>query len=178
MQRTEQRRRTFESQTDPYMDHLYQFALLWTGEEEAAENLVVETVVTAYRVWEAFAPRVPTPVRLFSVLRGLARKTAAEAAPADRHATNVTKWEPPEPEAAVGMATWGKERSTAEELREALQGLPLESRELFLLHLTGRLRYREIAQVIGCSPRRVRDELAWSRKELQRTLLRRLAHRN
>lgn len=64
----------FIRELEPQIDRLYRFAILWHEGRAVAEELVVDTLVTAYRLWDAFDPGLPDRLRVFSVLRSVLRE--------------------------------------------------------------------------------------------------------
>ena len=143
---------------------LFQFFLRLTGDRSAAEDLVQEVFVRLikYRhTWRNEAEFVPWMFALarnagvdhFRARHREARRDAA-AAPAPA----------PEPARAVERL---EERERAEQLRDALDRLAPQKREVLLLARFGELRHERIAEMLGISPGAVRVRLHRALKELR-----------
>ena len=103
-------------------------------------------------VQEAFLKLVaqkPLPTRIVPWLYRVVRNGALSAGRAERRRRNH------ETAAAQQMATWfAATESTsldAETAARALQGLPLDQREIIVAHLWGGLTFEQIAELVGCS---------------------------
>jgi RNA polymerase sigma-70 factor, ECF subfamily len=155
-----------------YMDGLYGYAMVLTGDATVAADLVQETYVRAMKPNSRLRGDSNIKTWLFTILRNIRLnqlqqqrtkprmlELAADEDTADLiietakdpHALHVSKVE-------------------VEQVREAIMRLPLEFREIILLREYGEFSYREIAVLLCCPPGTVMSRLARARSKL-RTLL-------
>ena len=152
-----------------YMDGLYGYAMVLTGDATVAADLVQETYVRAMDSMGRLREDSDTKAWLYNILRSIqlnqlrkqrtTPRVLADENPADLvietakdpHAVHVSKVE-------------------IEQVREAIMRLPLEFREIILLHEYGEFSYQEIAVLLGCPPGTVVSRIATARSKL-RTLL-------
>jgi RNA polymerase sigma-70 factor (ECF subfamily) len=150
-----------------YIDGLYGYAMVLTGNATAAADLVQETYARAMEAMGPLREDRNAKACLYTILRnvGLKQVRQKRSGPellektADRvietakdpHALHVSKVE-------------------VEQVREAIMRLPLEFREIILLREYGELSYHEIALLLDCPPGTVMLRMATARSKL-RTLL-------
>jgi RNA polymerase sigma-70 factor (ECF subfamily) len=65
------KRLNFESEALPHMDAVYRFALRLAGASDAAEDLVQETFLRAFRSWEQYTPGTSCKSWLFTICRNV-----------------------------------------------------------------------------------------------------------
>jgi RNA polymerase sigma-70 factor, ECF subfamily len=154
-----------------YIDGLYGYAMALTRNQADAEDLVRETYVRAIRGAES---RAGSNVKnwLFTVLRNIRLNQLRQQRTApkyieldvDEGKTDIAIETSPDPYARyVG-------KTERERVREAIQQLSSELREIILLREFEELTYREIANLLGCPIGTVMSRLARARSKL-RTLL-------
>lgn len=172
----ELRREGFTDEALPWMDAVYRFALRLTrGDRDAADDLVQETFVAAYRAWHTFRPGSNARSWLFTIcrnafLRSRGRGAARHEVPAtDLGALGESSLAlPVEPVDPRGV--FGAEHLDAEVTR-AIDALPEEFREVLVLSDLGDLKYAEIAHVLDLPIGTVRSRLFRARRQLQERLL-------
>jgi len=171
-------RSEFEAQALPLADALYRTAYRMTRESAAAEDLVQETFLKAFRAYPGFEKGSNFKAWIFTILSNSflndARRKSRAAAP-----TDFAEIEPAgEPEPAYLRA------EEVDRLRDrlddaaarALEKLPEEFRLPFLLSTLEDLSYKEIAAALGIpmgtvmsrlfrARRWLRDELAAAARE-------------
>lgn len=156
-----------------HINGLYGYAMVLTHNRSEAEDLVQETYVRAIGAMGRLRPGSNVKSWLFTILRNIwlnqlrQRRTAPQIVEMDVEGVNVgigTKTSDDDPYALyVGTL----ERN---QVREAVQQLPAESREIILLREYEELSYQEIAAILDCPTGTVMSRLARARTKL-RTLL-------
>lgn len=160
-----------------YMDTLYNFAVRMAGNKEDAEDLVQETYLKMHRFLHTFDEGSNLKAWLFKILRNTFinkyRKKLRE--PQEVHDNNEEFSLYDKIAGENGYDPYGKSGFTIEEfvddeVKEALENLPLVFKEvIFYSDLEG-LTYEEIADVIGCPVGTVKSRLYRARKLLQKEL--------
>ncbi|MDR4506091.1 MAG: sigma-70 family RNA polymerase sigma factor [Candidatus Scalindua sp.] len=160
-----------------YMDTLYSFAVRMSGNKEDAEDLVQETYLKMHRFLHTFDEGSNMKAWLFKILRNTFinkyRKKLRE--PQEVHDNNEDFSLYDKIAGEDGYDPYGKSSFTIEEfvddeVKEALENLPLVFKEvIFYSDLEG-LTYEEISDVIGCPVGTVKSRLYRSRKLLQKQL--------
>ena len=152
-----------------YLDGLYGYAMVLSRNSADAEDLVQETCLRALRAIDGLRAEGSVKSWLFTILRNIwlnqlrQRRTAPDlieldadengsSAPADAtqdpHADYVNKIE-------------------REQVRVAIQQLPVEFREIIILREYEELSYQEIATLLDCPPGTVMSRLARARSKLR-----------
>jgi len=154
---------------DQYLDGLYGYAIVLTHNRTEAEDLVQETCVRAIQAMGSLRDNSNVKSWLFTILRNIwlnqlrHRRSVPETielnpeesspgfyaeAEKDPHALYVSKIE-------------------SEQVRMAMEQLPIEFREVILLREFQDLSYQEIASFLGCPPGTVMSRLARARSRLR-----------
>ncbi len=160
-----------------YMDTLFNFAMRMTGNREDAEDLVQETYLKMHRFLHTFDEGSNLKAWLFKILRNSFinkyRKKLRE--PQEVHDNNDdfslydkiaggNEYDP------YGKSNFSIEEFVEDEVKDALENLPLAFKEvIFYSDLEG-LTYEEISEVIGCPIGTVKSRLFRSRKLLEKQL--------
>lgn len=152
-----------------YMDGLYSYAIVLTRNPATAADLVQETYLRAIRAKDRLREGSNVKSWLFTILRNVwlnqvrheragpdvidldPEQTLADVAvdnSKDPHAEYVTKVE-------------------CERVREAIQQLPVEFREVIILREYEELSYQEIAKLLDCPSGTVMSRLARARSRLR-----------
>jgi RNA polymerase sigma-70 factor (ECF subfamily) len=155
-----------------HIDGLFGFAMVLTRNPAEAADLVQETYVRALKAKHSLRPSSNVKSWLFTILRNIwlnqlrharivpqiieldGHEGAADVAietSKDPHAQYVTKME-------------------QEKVRDAIQQLPAEFREIILLREYEELPYQEIAVMLGCPAGTVMSRLARARSKLRALL--------
>ena len=155
-----------------YLDGLYSYALVLTRNHAEAENVVQETYVRAVHAMGRLRAGSNIKGWLFTILRNVwlnqLRKQGngpqmVEIEAGDGLAKSIAK--PSKDSYHLYVS-----KTEAEQVRRAIQKLPVESREIILLREYEDLSYQEIASVLGCPLGTVMARLRSARAKL-RTLL-------
>jgi RNA polymerase sigma-70 factor, ECF subfamily len=150
-----------------YLDGLFSYAMVLSRNRAEAEDLVQETCLRALRAMERLRPESNIKSWLFTILRNIwlnqlrQSRTAAEVElDADANAANIAVDGAKDPYAAYVS---NLER---DQVRHAIEQLPLEFREVILLREYEELSYEEIAALLNCPPGTVMSRLARARSKL------------
>jgi RNA polymerase sigma-70 factor (ECF subfamily) len=138
---------------------VYRYLLYLTGQPETADDLTQETFVQAWRSLNSLDDHA----HLRPWLHRIAHREFLQAL-RSRHACASLDEIPelPEPRAAA--------QTSAVELRQVITRLPLEEREVVVLHYLEGYSYDEIAGILGAPVGRVRQRLVEARARLRREL--------
>jgi RNA polymerase sigma-70 factor (ECF subfamily) len=155
-----------------YLDGLYSYALVLTRNHAEAEDLVQETYVRAIPAMRRLRPASNTKGWLFTILRNVwlnqLRKwrngpQLIEMELGDGVANSIV--EPSKDSHDLYVS-----RLEAEQVRAAIQELPLNFREVIVLREYEGLSYQEIASVLECPVGTVMSRLGRARAKLRATL--------
>jgi|SRR6516165_1821276 RNA polymerase sigma-70 factor (ECF subfamily) len=152
-----------------YLDGLYSYALVLSRNQAEAEDLVQETCLRALRAMERLRRDSNVKSWLFTILRNIwlnqlrQRKTAPDMVEleADERVADRAVDSSRDPHAAYVSDL---ER---EQVRRAVERLPLEFREIILLREYEELSYEEIATMLQCPVGTVMSRLARARTKLR-----------
>lgn len=160
---------TFEQLMLPHLDAAYNLARWLLRDPHDAEDAVQDACLRAHRAFERFRGTdgrawLLTIVRnvCYSKMRENRRAPQEVAFEEDFHGMNHDP-------ADANAVAWHEMRG--ELLRQALERLPAEYREVIVLHEIEGLAYREIADVAGIPIGTVMSRLARARAKLQTELL-------
>jgi RNA polymerase sigma-70 factor, ECF subfamily len=157
-----------------YIDGLYGYAMALTRNHAEAEDLVQETYVRAMQAIERLRPGSNIKGWLFTILRNLwlnqLRKMRngpqlVEIDSGHRIAQNVSIVKPPRDSHDLYVSNM-----EAEQIRTAIENLPVEFREIILLREYEDLSYQDIARVLECPLGTVMSRLARARSKLRMLL--------
>ena len=74
------------------------------------------------------------------------------------------------PDTGAGVDRQAQSRELAVRLRQAIEALPDEQREIFLLREVADLQFNEIANVIGCPENTVKSRMRYALEKLREAL--------
>ena len=168
----------FVEEALPWLDAVYRFALrLVEGDQHAAEDLLQETFLRAHRFWDRYERGTNAKSWLFTICRNthLHReelvRNVRERPAADFDtgvevlgAASAFGAPPPDPERAFFEAL------VDDEVIAAIDALPEEFKEVFVLSDLGDLTYAEISEVLDIPVGTVKSRLFRARKMLQERL--------
>ena len=152
-----------------YVDGLYSYALVLSRNRTEAEDLVQETCLRAIRAMDRLRPDSNAKSWLFTILRNIwfnqLRKwrTGPDIVELDLdgNGSNKVADTSKDPHATYVSNT------EQEEVRTAIQQLPIEFREIIILREYEELSYQEIAAVLECPQGTVMSRLARARSRLR-----------
>lgn len=171
--------REFELSALGYIDSLFNVAMRMTRNREEAEDLIQETYLKMHRFSHTFNKDSNLKAWLFKILRNtfinLFRKKIREPQVVNygdaedfylfNKITNKRK-----DDSLPGESVLSLEEFLEDEVKNALENLPLVFKEVVLYSDIEGLTYEEISDVIGCPIGTVKSRLYRARKQLQNSL--------
>lgn len=169
---TDEKRAAFQREAMVHLDLLYRVALHLIGNPADAEDLVQETILTAYRAWDRYRPGTNARAWLLLILRRLFynehRRRARRGETIDVDAIEPFMLFPAlqdeDPQARFF------EQLVDDEVVGAIDELPVELREVVVLHDIEDLRYEDIARALDVPMGTVKSRLFRARQRLQARL--------
>jgi RNA polymerase sigma-70 factor (ECF subfamily) len=161
--------RAFEVLVRRHRTPLFSFLLRLTRDRARAEDLCQDTFLKVVRASDAWAPRARFQTWLYAIARNQAvddarRQTFRRAEPLDgREAAEAASGDAAPDRAADGALLRPR-------LEAALDALPPEQREVFLLREHAGLRFHEIAEVTGVAQNTVKSRMRYALDALRETL--------
>jgi RNA polymerase sigma-70 factor, ECF subfamily len=152
-----------------YLDGLYGYAMVLSHNRAEAEDLVQETCLRALRAIDGLREQSNVKGWLFTILRNIwlnqlrQRRTAPDLVELDADEKRAN--EPAD--AAQDPLTGYVNRVEREQVRAAIEQLPVEFREIIILREYEELSYQEIAALLDCPPGTVMSRLARARSKLR-----------
>ncbi len=171
---------TFELEALPHLDAVYRFALRLSGEADAAEDLVQETFLRAFRSWGQYTPGTSAKSWLFTICRNvflrqrerskrhdeiLTEKAAdSVAGPISREnpVFAASRDEDPEGDFFRGIVD--------ERILQAIDALREEYRMAVVLSDIEGLSYQDVSKVLQVPVGTVKSRLFRGRRRLQQVL--------
>ncbi len=157
---------------DEVLDGLYGYAMVLSRDRTEAEDLVQETCVRAVQAIESLRPDSNVKGWLFTILRNIWLNQLRQR----RAAPKTVELDVDESTAEFAVET-SKDpyalyvsKVEREQVREAIQQLSEEFREIIVLREYGELSYQEIASVLGCPAGTVMSRLGRARSKLRSLL--------
>ena len=155
-----------------YLDGLYGYAMVLSRDRVEAEDLVQETCLRALRGLAGLRANDRAKSWLFTILRNIWLNQLRQR----RSAPDLIELDPDESSAYApadaAQDPYRRYVSTAEreQVRAAIQQLPLEFREIIILREYEELSYQEIATLLDCPSGTVMSRLARARSRLRQLL--------
>jgi RNA polymerase sigma-70 factor, ECF subfamily len=152
-----------------YLDGLYGYALTLTRNVSQAEDLVQETCLRALRAMARLRPESNAKSWLFTILRNIWLNQLRQAKTAGR----IITLDASEKTANLAVDTANDLHSDyvasieRGQVRNAIQQLPVEAREIIQLREYEELSYGEIAGLLRCPVGTVMSRLARARSKLR-----------
>lgn len=156
-----------------YLNGLYAYAVVLSRNRTEAQDLVQETCLRAFRSIGQLRPDGNVKSWLFTILRNIwlnqirQKRTAPEMVDPEENGATEPADTAQDPYAAYA----GK--VDQEQVRAAIQQLPVEFREIIILREYEELSYQEVAALLGCPIGTVMSRLARARSRLRQLLVRR-----
>jgi len=175
-------RNSFEDEALPHLDAVYRFALRLSGAPDAAEDLVQETFLRAFRAWDQYTPGTRAKSWLFTICRNVflrhrergMRHDRIVETQAPREDTGGTVGDVVNPlwTSSMGSDPEGSffEAIVDEKVLEAIDALPEEYRTAVVLSDLEGLAYAEIAELMEVPVGTVKSRLFRGRRQLQEVL--------
>jgi len=171
----QKKRREFERQALPHSDVMYGVALRMTGNEKAAEDLVQDAMLRAFRFFDKFEQGTNLKAWLIKVMTNIflnrVKKVSRRPKMVEFETMEELVGEAEEDWAGVSSREENFRECLDEEVSRALDELPVEYRVPVLLSAVDELSYKEIARAVGCPVGTVMSRLYRGRRMLERRLL-------
>lgn len=158
---------------EQYRRPLFSFILKMTEGRGDPEEVFQETWIRAIRSLDRFDDQNLLGW-LFRIAHNLiidrARKSRPEVQPAPRTGQTTTTWFDQVASPAMGPATIAAGHDLGRRIEAALESLPPEQREVFLLRMDGNLSFKEIAKLQGVSINTALARMHYAVKKLRALL--------
>jgi RNA polymerase sigma-70 factor, ECF subfamily len=160
-------------QVDPsgveYLDGLYSYALVLSRNRADAENLVQETYARAMQPMGRRRADRNTKSRFFTILRNIwvSQLRERRSGPRVLESGMDDSFAAEMPGPSTSSYDLDVSNTEREQVRAAIQELPLHFREVIVLRECEELSYPEIASIVGCPAETVKSQLARARLELR-----------
>ena len=167
------RRRRFDAEAVPHLDALYRAAKHWCRNGSDAEDLVQETMVRAWRFFDRYEPGTNCKAWLFRILTNTRINAHHRAArrPVEADFDAVETLAAPAPGEVLAAPTRGEIAAFADllddEMKAALEALPVPFRVVLVLAVVEGFSYKEIAAILDVPIGTVMSRLFRARKLLQ-----------
>ena len=176
------RREEFEEIALEHLNSLYSMALRLVFNKEEAEDLVQETYLKAYRFFDTFQKGTNIKAWLYKILRNtfINKYRKAVSTPGEIHYEDV--------ESIYIKTTYAQENRSEDftdtledkysdlsnlmddDIKRAINSLPLEYREAILLSDVEELSYKDVSEITNVPIGTVKSRLNRGRKLLQKSL--------
>lgn len=160
--------RCFEQSVLPHLDAAYNLARWLTRNDLDAEDVVQESYLRAFKFFEGFRGTDSRPW-LLAIVRNTYYTMMQQHRVSELETPFDEELHSPEPDNCDPEAMLLQSIST-QMLRDAMEKLPLEYREVFVLRELEGLSYKEIATIAAIPLGTVMSRLARARKRLQSSL--------
>jgi RNA polymerase sigma-70 factor (ECF subfamily) len=170
--------RAFELLVTRHRKALFNFILRFVRDTAQAEDVTQETFLRLVKGADAYERQAKFTTWLYTIARNLCvyasrrgthRKAASLAAPiADEDGSAPRLALVADGGAAVDRQA--QSRELAVRLRQAIEALPDEQREIFLLREVADLQFNEIANVVGCPENTVKSRMRYALEKLREAL--------
>ncbi len=178
-------RNSFAALVRPYWQGLRSTARQYVGSSDT-EDLVQETLMRAWRAFEAASDREYSRAWLFVILRNVALEWHRSAsrririipqAPSELTELQADDWTAPLA-SLPATSEFAFRGMLSDHIVAALDAIEPVFREVIVLSVAGELSYREIADVIDCPIGTVMSRMARARRMLRERLSHRLVERS
>jgi RNA polymerase sigma-70 factor, ECF subfamily len=170
--------RAFELLVTRHRKALFNFILRFVRDTAAAEDVTQETFLRLVKGADAYERQAKFTTWLYTIARNLCvdaarrgkhRKAASLDAPLGDEDGSASLLDLV-PDGAAGVDRQAQSRELAVRLRQAIEALPDEQREIFLLREVADLQFNEIANVIGCPENTVKSRMRYALEKLREAL--------
>jgi RNA polymerase sigma-70 factor (ECF subfamily) len=153
-----------------HLDALYGFAMVLTRDQTEAEDLVQETYLRAVRAFGQLMPDSNLKGYLFAIMRNLWLnqlrhvRSGPRFIELDGERADYDRW--PDPVAGDPYSALVR-KTEREQVRAAINSLPLLHREVVMLRDIEGFSYQQIAEILGCPAGTVMSRLGRAREKLR-----------
>jgi len=169
--------RAFELLVTRHRKPLFNFILRFVRDTAQAEDVTQETFLRLVKGADAYERQAKFTTWLYTIARNLCvdasrrgkhRKVASLDAPlGDDDGASLLDLLP---DGAAGVDRQAQSRELGLRLRQAIEALPDEQREIFLLREVADLQFNEIANVVGCPENTVKSRMRYALEKLREAL--------
>ncbi len=159
---------SFEELAMPLFGQLHNFACWLAGDRAAAEDLVQETYLKAFRAFSSFQQGTNFRAWIYRILRNTFLTT--QAGMKATLSLDDEEEAPLEPQSAHTPESILLARDQQEKIRAALEELPVQYREIILLCDLEEMSYQEISQALGVPMGTVMSRLSRARRAMRNLL--------
>jgi RNA polymerase sigma-70 factor (ECF subfamily) len=169
--------RAFEVLVTRHRKPVFNFILRFVRDTAQAEDVTQETFLRLVKGADAYERQAKFTTWLYTIARNLCvdaarrgkhRKAASLDAPIDEDAGASLLDLVPDGQAGVDRQAQSRELGLR--LRQAIESLPDEQREIFLLREVADLQFNEIAAVVGCPENTVKSRMRYALEKLREAL--------
>jgi RNA polymerase sigma-70 factor (ECF subfamily) len=169
--------RAFELLVTRHRKPVFNFILRFVRDPAQAEDVTQETFLRLVKGADAYERQAKFTTWLYTIARNLCidasrrgkhRKAASLDAPIDDESGAVLL--DLVPDGAAGVDRQAQSRELAVRIRAAIESLPDEQREIFLLREVADLQFNEIAAVVGCPENTVKSRMRYALEKLREAL--------
>jgi RNA polymerase sigma-70 factor (ECF subfamily) len=172
MSNNEAERRDFKQAALEHLDALYGFAVTLTRDRAEAEDLVQETYLRAVRAFGGLYTDSNLKGWLFTIMRNVwlnqlrHSRTGPLFVELDGEGPERPSLTNPEADPYAALVS----KLTRNEVRAAIESLPVHYREVVVLRDLEGFSYQEIANILGCPAGTVMSRLGRAREKLRSVL--------
>jgi RNA polymerase sigma factor (sigma-70 family) len=156
--------RVFEEVVLPHLDAAYNYARWLTRSDADAEDVVQDAAVRALRFFSSLR-NDDARAWLLTIVRNTWYGRFSKAGRVDRHAVGDEMVDD-RPDGQLNPEALVIQRQAIERVHRAIEGLPVDFREVIVLRELEGLSYKEIAAVVGVPIGTVMSRLARGRERL------------
>ncbi|MEJ2218632.1 MAG: sigma-70 family RNA polymerase sigma factor [Gemmatimonadota bacterium] len=173
---------SFETEALPHLDAVYRFALRLSGSPAAAEDLVQDTYLRAYRAWEQYTPGTRAKSWLFTICRNAYLRQRERDTRRSELVDRAAREDPAldgSPARETPIFTGGHDYDPEgdffreiidDTILDAIDTLPPDFREAVVLSDLQGLSYQEVAGILNVPLGTVKSRLFRGRRMLQQKL--------
>jgi RNA polymerase sigma-70 factor (ECF subfamily) len=170
--------RAFEVLVARHRKPVYNFILRFVRDSAQAEDVTQETFLRLIKGADAYERQAKFTTWLYTIARNLCvdaarrgkhRKAASLDAPLDGDEGSASLLDLV-PDSGAGVDRQAQSRELALRIRNAIEALPDEQREIFLLREVADLQFNEIASVVGCPENTVKSRMRYALEKLREAL--------
>jgi RNA polymerase sigma-70 factor, ECF subfamily len=170
--------RAFELLVTRHRKALFNFILRFVRDTAQAEDVTQETFLRLVKGADAYERQAKFTTWLYTIARNLCvdasrrgkhRKAASLDAPIGDEDGSATLLDFVA-DGGAAVDRQAQSRELAVRLRQAIEALPDEQREIFLLREVADLQFNEIANVVGCPENTVKSRMRYALEKLREAL--------
>jgi len=170
--------RAFELLVTRHRKALFNFILRFVRDTAQAEDVTQETFLRLVKGADAYERQAKFTTWLYTIARNLCvdasrrgkhRKAASLDAPIGDEDGSATLLDLVA-DGGAAVDRQAQSRELAVRLRQAIEALPDEQREIFLLREVADLQFNEIANVVGCPENTVKSRMRYALEKLREAL--------